>query len=179
MGAIANRYARAFADVVLERNLDSREVSGQLAGVVDLYRSNLDLRRVWESPAISAEQKRKLLDAIAQRSGLLQPVRNFLAVLLDHGRIRQLELIARQFQTELNNRLGIVEAEVTTARAMQESERAELLAQVASLTGKQVSAEYRIDPALIGGVTIRLGSTIYDGSVSGQLEKIKELLSAG
>ncbi len=177
MAAVASRYARAFADVVLDGKLDPKQVTEQLGAIVELYRSNLDLRRVWESPAIPAEQKRKLLDAIIERSAMLRPVRNFLAVLIDHGRISEVEQIARQFQTELNHRLGIVEAEITSARPLEEAESRELLAEVSRVTGKQVSARYKIDPSLIGGAAIRVGSTVYDGSVRGQLQKMKEQLS--
>jgi F-type H+-transporting ATPase subunit delta len=177
MAAVASRYARAFADVVLDGKLDPKQVTEQLGEIVELYRSNLDLRRVWESPAIPAEQKRKLLDAIIERSAMLHPLRNFVAVLIDHGRISEVEQIARQFQTELNHRLGIVEAEITSARPLEEAESRELLAEVSRVTGKQVSARYKIDPSLIGGAAIRVGSTVYDGSVRGQLQKMKEQLS--
>jgi len=178
MTAIASRYARAFSDVVLEMKLDPKQVTAQLDSMVELYRSSLDLRRVWESPAIAAEQKRHLLDAVAERAAILRPLRNFMAVLIDHGRIHDLEMVARQFETELNQRLGIVEAEVASARPLEQAEREELLAQVSQVTGKQVSAKYQVDPSLIGGATVRIGSTIYDGSVRGQLERIKEQLSA-
>ena len=177
MSAVASRYARAFADVVLNAKLDTKQVTEELDMIVGLYRSNLDLRRVWESPAIPAAQKRKLLDAILDGSSFLRPVRNFVAVLIDHGRIREIEPIVRQFQAELNHRLGIVEAEVTSARALPEAESRELLAEVARVTGKQVSAQYKIDPSLIGGAAIRVGSTVYDGSVRTQLQKMKEQLS--
>ncbi|MGD0975763.1 MAG: ATP synthase F1 subunit delta [Candidatus Korobacteraceae bacterium] len=177
MSAVASRYARAFADVVLDKKLDAKQVTEELNAIVELYRSNLELRRVWESPAIPAEQKRRLLDAIIERSAMLRPVRNFVAVLIDHGRISEVEQIARQFQTELNHRLGIVEAEVTSARPLAEAESRELLAEVERVTGKRVSAEYKIDPSLIGGAAIRVGSTVYDGSVRGQLQKMKEQLS--
>jgi F-type H+-transporting ATPase subunit delta len=177
MAAVASRYARAFADVVLDKKLDAKQVTEELGAIVELYRSNLELRRVWESPAIPAEQKRRLLDAIIERSAMLRPVRNFVAVLIDHGRISEVEQIARQFQTELNHRLGIVEAEVTSARPLAEAESRELLAEVERVTGKRVSAEYKIDPSLIGGAAIRVGSTVYDGSVRGQLQKMKEQLS--
>jgi F-type H+-transporting ATPase subunit delta len=177
MSAVANRYARAFADVVLGGKLDPKLVTEQLGAIVELYQSNPDLRNVWASPAIPAGQKRKLLDAIAERSALLHLVRNFVAVLIDHGRIREVDQIARQFQTELNHRLGIIEAEVTSARPLSETESRELVAQVAHVTGKQVSAEYKIDPSLIGGAAVRVGSTVYDGSVRGQFEKLREQLS--
>jgi F-type H+-transporting ATPase subunit delta len=178
MTAIASRYARAFSEVVLDLKLDSKRVIEQLHAVVELYRSSLELRRVWESPAIPAEQKRALLNVIAERDGLMPPVRNFLAVLIDRGRIHDLEMIARQFETEMNHHLGIVEAEVTSARPLPEAERQELLAQVSRVTGKQVSAKYEIDSSLIGGAMVRVGSTVYDGSVRGQLRKLKEQLSA-
>lgn len=177
MSAVASRYARAFADAVLGGKLDPKQVTEQLGAIVELYQSSSDLRNVWASPAIPAEQKRKLLDAIGARIALLHLVRNFVAVLIDHGRIREVNQIARQFQTELNHRLGIVEAEVTSARPLSESESRELVAQVEHVTGKQVSAEYKIDPSLIGGAAVRVGSTVYDGSVRGQFEKLREQLS--
>jgi len=178
MTAVASRYARAFSDVVLEMKLDPKQVTAQLNSMVELYRSSLDLRRVWESPAIPAEQKRHLLDTVVERDAILRPLRNFLAVLIDHGRIHDVEMIARQFETELNQRLGIVEAEVSSSRPLEQAEREELLAQASRVTGKQISAKYQVDPSLIGGATVRIGSTIYDGSVRGQLERIKEQLSA-
>jgi len=177
MAAVVSRYARAFAEVVLDHKLDPKQVTEQLGMIVELYRSNPDLRGVWESPAIPAEQKRHLLDAILERVTVLRPLRNFVAVMIDHGRIHEIEQIARQFQTELNHRLGIVEAEVTSARPLAEAESRELLAEVERVTGKRVSAQYKIDPSLIGGAAIRVESTVYDGSVRGQLEKIKEQLS--
>ena len=177
MSAVASRYARAFADVVLDAKLDAKQVTEQLGMIVELYRSNLDLRRVWESPAIPAAQKRRLLDAIIAGSAFLRPVRNFVAVLIDHDRIREIEQIVSQFHAELNNRLGIVEAEITSAHPLPEAESRELLAEVARVTGKRVSAQYKIDPSLIGGAAIRVGSTVYDGSVRTQLQKMKEQLS--
>ncbi len=177
MSAVASRYARAFADVVLDGKLDPKQVTEQLGVIVELYRSNLDLRRVWESPAIPAEQKRKLLDAIIERSAMLRPVRNFVAVLIDHGRIHEVEAIARQFQTELNHRLGIVEAEVTSARPLAEAREPGAAGGDCAVDRQTGEREYKIDPSLIGGAAIRVGSTVYDGSVRGQLQKMKEQLS--
>lgn len=179
MAAVASHYARAFADVVFDLKLDAKQVTEELRAMAELFQANLELRRVWESPAVPADQKLKLLDTIAQLSGILRPVRDFIAVVIDHDRISALAVIARQFQTEMNLRLGIVEAEVTSARTLSEPERQQLLSEVSRVTGKQVSAQYKIDLSLLGGATIRVGSTVYDGSVLGQLEKMKEQLSAG
>lgn len=178
MAVVTSRYARALADVVFDRNLDYAQVLQQVRSVVDLANSSLELRRVWENPAIPADQKRNLLDAFAGRLGLSKPVRNFMAVLIDHHRVHQLEEIAKLFESEMNDRLGMAEAEVTSARELTAAERAEMEAKISAMTGKRVRAKYATDATLLGGATVKLGSTIYDGSVRGQLQKIKEALSS-
>lgn len=179
MAAVHSRYARAFADVVLEHKLDVRQALEQLLAIAALLKESPQLRNVWENPSVPAEQKRKLLDSLAERLGATRWVRNFVAVIIDHHRIAALPQIAQQFQEELNQRLGMTEAEVVTARELSEQERSALEAQVARLTGKKVMARYQRDPKVLGGAIIRVGSTIYDGSVKGQLQRLKEELSAG
>lgn len=179
MAAVNNRYARAFAEVVLEQKLDTGKILAELGSLVELVNSSPQLRAVWENPAVPAEQKRNLLDAIVQRAGVSRQVRNFLAVLIDRGRIVALAQIARQFETELNERLGFVEAEIASARELGEQEKHALEAQIAQVTGRRVRARYVRDAALLGGAVIQVGSTIYDGSVKGQLQRLKQQLSAG
>jgi F-type H+-transporting ATPase subunit delta len=137
-----------------------------------------DLRRVLDNPAISIQEKIGLLDALSSRLGLLREVRNFAAVLIQHRRIGQLEQIARQFEQELNRRTGVTEAEVTSARELNVEERRALESKIERMTGQTVIARYAQDRSLLGGAVVRMGSTIYDGSVRGQLEKIREELSA-
>jgi F-type H+-transporting ATPase subunit delta len=178
MASVTSRYARAFADVVAENKLNANEVKAQLDSLVQVFESSEDLRRVWETPSIPAEQKRAVLDGlIAKLGGVPRQLRNFIAVLIDHGRIVALPQIAQQFATEMNQRLGIVEADVTSARELGADERAQLLAQLTQLTGKQVAANYLIDPGLLGGAQVRVGSTVYDGSVRGQLERMRQQLA--
>lgn len=177
MAAIANRYARALAEVVLEQKIPPDAAVQQVNILVDAVRESVQLRRVWESPAVPAEQKRRLLDAIVAQTGASRAVRNFFAVLIDHQRIPMLERIARQFETELNARLGFVEAEVSSARPLADEEKRDLELQVGRMTGKKVRARYGSNPELLGGVMVRVGSMIYDGSVRGQLEKLKEQLT--
>jgi F-type H+-transporting ATPase subunit delta len=98
-------------------------------------------------------------------------------VLIDRGRIVALQQIARQFESELNERLGFVEAEIASARELGEQEKRALEAQIAQVTGRRVRARYVRDAALLGGAVIQVGSTIYDGSVKGQLQRLKEELS--
>jgi|SRR5579863_2962690 F-type H+-transporting ATPase subunit delta len=178
MASVASTYARAFADVVFHVHLDAvRAISG-LQSIATLYTESVELRRVWQNPAVPADQKRKLLDAIVQREGIEKPVRNLVAVLIDHRRLSFLPRIVEQFEKELDARLGFAEALISSARQLGEEERRALEAQIAKATGKKVRASYGLDPSLLGGAVVRVGSTIYDGSVKGQLEKIKEAISS-
>ena len=118
------------------------------------------------------------LTGITERDRISSPVRNLVAVLIDHQRVKFFEPIIRQVQKELDARLGFAEADVTSARELGDSEKRALESRVGTLTGKKVRARYRQDTSLLGGVVVRVGSTIYDGSVKGQLEKIREAISS-
>jgi F-type H+-transporting ATPase subunit delta len=175
--AVVSRYARAFADVVFARRLEMAAVLRELRALVEILDSNPDLRRVWENPSIPAAQKRSLLDAIVAREKISKEVRNFAAVLIDHHRMVQLPEITRQLETELNQRLGMAEADVVSARELSDEERRALEGRIEGLTGKKVRAHYATDRGILGGAIVKLGSTIYDGSVRGQLERMKEQLA--
>ena len=178
MASVTNIYARALADVVVDKRIDANQAVKELRAVVALLEASPDLRKVWETPSIAAEQKRKVLDAIVAREGLSKPVRNFVAVLIDHRRTAFLPDIARQVEVELNERLGFAEAQVTSVRELTDGEKRTLEGQVEKLTGKRVRARYAQDASLLGGAVVKVGSTIYDGSVKGQLAKIRETLSS-
>jgi F-type H+-transporting ATPase subunit delta len=178
MASVTSTYARAFADVVFDQKLDPAKTLQEAQSLAQLAASSLELREVWEAPSIPAEQKRALLDAIVTRGSFSRPVRNFVAVLMDHGRIKFLDAIVTEFAHELNRRMGFVEAEITSSRELGEPERKALEAQVAKLTGQKVRARYAEDQSILGGAIVRIGSTIYDGSVKGQLEKIREAISS-
>jgi F-type H+-transporting ATPase subunit delta len=178
MASVASIYARAFVEVVFHAHLDPDLAVAELRGIVALMKESDDLRRVWENPAIRAGQKLRLLDAIAQSEGISRPVRNLVAVIIDHQRVRFLERIIRQLEKEFDERLGFAQAQVRSARELGETEKRALEAQVGKLTGKKVRAQYARDPSLLGGAVVRIGSTIYDGSVLGQLNRIKEAISS-
>jgi F-type H+-transporting ATPase subunit delta len=178
MASVASTYARAIADVVFSARLDPKNVMEGLHRISALLAESADLRRVWENPAVPAEQKRKLLDAIVQREGIERHVRNLIAVLIDHRRMQFLDRIALQLEKELDSRMGFAEAQVTSARELGDTERRTLEAQIEKVTGKKVRAQFGLDASLLGGAVVRVGSTIYDGSVKGQLEKIKEAISS-
>ena len=178
MASVASTYARAFADVVFSAHLDANRAIGGLRRISGLLAESSDLRRVWENPAVPADQKRKLLDAIVQQEGIEQHVRNLVAVLIDHRRIHFLDRITRQLEKELDARLGFAEAQITSARELGDAEKRSLEAQIEKVTGKKVRAHFGLDASLLGGAVVRVGSTIYDGSVKGQLEKIREAISS-
>ena len=151
---------------------------GGLRRIASLLAESADLRRVWENPAVPADQKRNLLDAIVKREGIEHHVRNLVAVLIDHRRVQFLGRIVEQLKKELDARMGIAEAQVTSARELGDAEKRSLEAQIEKVTGKKVHAHFALDAALLGGAVVRVGSTIYDGSVKGQLEKIREAISS-
>ena len=177
MAAVASRYARAMADVIAEAKLDPSLAVAQLRSLAAAFQESRELREVWESPAIAVEQKHKVLDALALKVGVTdRPVRNFIAVLIDHRRIALLPEITGQVERELNSRGGRIDAEIVSARELGPEQRSSLLAEISRLTGKSVLPRFVTDQSLIGGVTVRVGSTIYDGSVRGQLQRIRQQL---
>jgi F-type H+-transporting ATPase subunit delta len=178
MASVTSTYARAFADVVFDKRLDPAQTLQEAQSIAELAASSVELREVWEAPSIPSEQKRALLDAIVARAGYSRTVRNFVAVLMDHRRIKFLDPIVKEFEQELNRRMGFIEAQITTARELGEPERNALESQVANLTGQKVRARYSQDESILGGAIVKIGSTIYDGSVQGQLEKIREAISS-
>jgi F-type H+-transporting ATPase subunit delta len=175
--SVFSRYARAFADVVIEKKLDPAKVEDELGALVRIVESVPQLRTVWENPSVDVRQKHAVLDKIVTRIGGSRMLRNFIAVLIDHRRVAALPEIARQFELELNQRLGLADAEVTSARELSPAEKRALEARVGEVTGKKVRARYQTDAQVLGGAVVKVGSTIYDGSIRGQLEKLKEALS--
>jgi F-type H+-transporting ATPase subunit delta len=179
MAAIASRYARAFADVVFARKLNAAKSLADLHLLAGLVAGSSDLGRTWDNPSIGAPQKHAVLDAIITRLGASPQVRNLLAVVIDHRRSHDLAAIVRQVEQEINDRLGFAEAEITSARALGDAEKKNLEQQVQRMTGKSLRARYAQDPSLLGGAVVRVGSTIYDGSIQGQLKRLREQIAAG
>jgi F-type H+-transporting ATPase subunit delta len=175
LSAVAERYAAALADVAVERK-NSETVKRNLAAFVEAFSSIADLRNALESPALNAEVKRKVIAEVAGKMGLDVAVRNFIYLVVDHRRTEVLPEIEQAFLSELNERLGIVDAEVTSAHELNDDEKRQLSTVLEQRTGKKVEARFQIDGALLGGAVVRLGSTIYDGSVRDQLKRLREQL---
>jgi F-type H+-transporting ATPase subunit delta len=174
---VANRYARALADVVAATG-EYRKALGELKDFHEAYRSSAELREICQTPALPMAQKMKVLEAIVARLGASPITRNFLRVLLVHYRIALLEEVIEAFGKISNERLGVVQVKVSSAVELSDAERELLRARFGELTRRQAEVEFRLDQQLIGGVVAQVGSTVYDGSVRGRLERIRERLTA-
>jgi len=159
--------------------LDPARMLQELHGIEALLQESDQLRRVLENPSIPGNSKRAVLDAITQRLGTTRQVRNFVAVITDNRRLPLFSEILKQVEQELDDRQGFAEAQVSSARQLSDPEKQMLEVEIAKMTGKKVRARYAQDASLLGGAVVQVGSTIYDGSVKGQLERIREQLVEG
>jgi F-type H+-transporting ATPase subunit delta len=184
MSAFASRYARAFADVVTSAHLNVAAIDQQLSDFLATWDGSTELREIFENPAIPATQKIAILDKLntglgGRGLGLQKELRNLIAVLIHNDRIAYVKEVAEAYRAELEERQGIRQAEITTARELAEDERATLLAGVGKLAGAKIQPTFKLDKSILGGTVVRIGSTVYDGSVRGRLERLKEVLVAG
>lgn len=176
MSVLSLRYAHAFASVVLSRHLNGDQVEQQLRDFAGTFAGSRELRDVLMNPSIPNEQKLKVLDAIGSKVGIFPEVRNFIAVITQNHRLEDLDEIFAEYHTVADQQHNITEAEITSAHPLGAFERQMLESQVAKMAGSKVRATYREDKSLLGGAVIRVGSTVYDGSVRGQLEQLKQVL---
>lgn len=179
MAAFVSHYARAFADVVLQAKLDPVAIDRQLNDFLAAWDSSSQLRDVFENPAVSEAQKVAILDKMNAKLGMVPQLRNFIAVLIRNARIVHVHEVATAYRTELQERQGIRQAEIVTARELSDPEQNALLASVGKLAGAKIQATFKLDPSILGGTVVRIGSTVYDGSVKGRLERLREELIAG
>ncbi|HZS05728.1 MAG TPA: ATP synthase F1 subunit delta [Blastocatellia bacterium] len=175
---IANRYAHALADVILERR-EVSEVTRELSDFARLMQQNEELHGVFSSPAIPLARKRGVLDALLSRLRLRQTSSNFLQLLLSNYRLHHLPEVLGSLSKELDDRAGIISAEVTTARPLNDQNREMLNKRLREVTGREVRLQFRTDPELIGGVVTRIGSLVFDGSIKTQLAQMKRRLAKG
>jgi len=179
MSLFAARYARAFAESVAASKLDPAAVNSQLNDFVSAWKESPELRQFFESPAFPPAQKVAFLDKLNEKMGMTALVRNFVAVLIDHDRIGGVSEVIETYLRDMDERQGIFEVEIVSARPLDDGERRQLEAQVGEVAGGRVKANYREDTNLLGGVIVTIGSTVYDGSVRGRLDRLKEQLVAG
>ena len=177
MRTIAQHYADALADVALsEKSVEA--VSRELREFLGLLRESPQLGILLGSPAVSRANKHKIAAALVERMRASRTLRNFLFVVINQRRMTLLPEIQEAFETQLDDRQGVARASVTSARELNAGERKHLRAALERLSGRRVEAQYDLDPALIAGAVVRVGSTIYDGSVRTQLERLRARLES-
>ena len=180
ISVVAARYAAALADVVTAgvhasstAQADPAEITAQLRTVDDLIASSNELKNALASPAVTPSRKRAVIARLLAPMNVSEQVRNFLFVVIDHRRVHELKSIIEAFENLADQRLGFIRADVASATEMPEAQRKTLEAQLSRLAGKKTRLRYTIDPALLAGVVAKVGSTVYDGSVRGQLERLR------
>lgn len=173
---VARRYASALADVVIAQN-EAGEVSAELAEWERLVAANPPLAEAFNNPTIAYDNKSKVLNELISRSRVRTTTANFLKVLLKNQRFADLPLVRQKLEQILDERAGVISADVISARPVSDQVRAELEETLASLTQKKVRLSFQTDETLLGGIVTRIGSTIYDGSVRNQLSRLGEELA--
>jgi F-type H+-transporting ATPase subunit delta len=174
MSVAANRYAKALLDVLYPANAEvGRE---QLMKLSSLLSSQAQMRQLFENPTIAAERRKEVFKGIADSLSYETHVRNFLNLLIERNRLDLLDDIIGAYQKLLDEKLGIVRAHVTSASPLDSDQQRDIAASLEKATGKHVLIDLSVDPALIGGVVARVGSTIYDGSIRQQLQVFKQRL---
>jgi len=178
LSAVATRYASALADVVTSRGgaLRPPDAIAQLRAFEGILRSSPELHNALTTPAVPGSRKKAVVGRIADLEGLSRVARNFLFVLVDHRRIALLPEIIQIFERVVDERLGFAQAAVASAAGLTPDQRSQLTAEFERLTGKRLRMRFTVDPSLIGGVVAHIGSTVYDGSVRGQLAAMERRL---
>jgi F-type H+-transporting ATPase subunit delta len=172
----AVRYARALFDVVLGEHGDLTAVERQLAEFVDLLRANPGLEKVMLNPAVPAPRKKAAIAELTQRAGLTPVLAKLLVLLAERDRFVLLPDVLGSYRARLLDHQNVVRAEVTSAVALSPERVSQIQRSFAKATGRTVTLDTRVDPALVGGLVARIGSTVYDASLTTQLQKMKERL---
>jgi F-type H+-transporting ATPase subunit delta len=179
MPAFVARYATAFADVVTAAKLDTAAIDRQFTDFLSTWDGSRELREFFINPAQPSTLKVEVLDKLNAKLGMMKELRNLIAVLINNDRIGDVSEVAAAYRALLQEQMGIRPAEIVTARELSKDERDKLVAEVGKLAGAKIDASFKLDPAILGGTVVRIGSTVYDGSVRGRLERLKETLITG
>lgn len=173
---VARRYASALADVTLAQS-EATEVQAELVAWGEMISSNAPLLEAFSNPTVAYDQKAKVLSELIRRTSVRPTTANFLRLLLRNQRLAELPAVNAKFAQVLDERAGVVSAQVTSARPVPEATRSALEQKLGEVTGKKVRLTFATDESLLGGIVTRIGSTIYDGSVRDQLRRLGEELA--
>lgn len=176
MKSASLQYANALADIALEQGA-ADAAAKQLADFGGAYETSPELRSVLASPAIAREAKQAVVEKIAARLGASKIIRNFLFVIIDHRRTVILPEIIERFQEVIRQRQGVAAAEVRSAVELNEAQKSAMAQVLARATGGRVETTYALDPTLLGGAIVRIGDTVYDGSLRHRLNEMRAKLA--
>jgi F-type H+-transporting ATPase subunit delta len=174
--ASAVRYARALFDVALKESDPSR-VEQELSSITALIKEHAELQNALESPGVPPHAKRAVVQALVERGQFIPSVGKLLLMLAERDRLTLLTGVLEAFRAKLRDQQRVLEAEVTTAFPLEPEQHAALQQRLGAATARQVTLTTKVDPAIIGGVVARIGSTVYDGSLATQLTKLKGRLA--
>ena len=177
MKSASLQYANALADVALAQGAADAALK-QLADFGAAFAESSELRNFLMSPGVPRDAKHGVIEKIAARIGAGKIIRNFLFVIADHQRTHILPEIVASFEEVIRQRQGIAEAEISSAIELSAAQKKRFAETLERLTGKKIEAKYSLDPALLGGAVVRVGDTIYDGSVRSSLNEMRALLAA-
>jgi F-type H+-transporting ATPase subunit delta len=178
MPAFVARYASAFADVVTDAKLDTAAIDRQFSDFLATWEGSAELRTLFVNPAIPAVQKVEILDKLNAKLGMQKELRNLIAVLISNNRVGHVVEVAAAYRRILQQQSGIRPAEIVTARVLNADERSALVAELAKVAGAKLDPSFKLDSTIFGGAVVRIGSTVYDGSVRGRLDRLKEALTS-
>jgi F-type H+-transporting ATPase subunit delta len=180
-GALATHYARALADAVFAPNsgLSPEEAVVQMASVNSLISGSAELKRALLSPAVNKREKSAVVSKLADELGLHRLLRNFLLVIVSHRRVHEISGIRQQFEVVVDERLGWVPADITSAQELTPEQKEDIERALGSKLGKFIRAHYRVDSGLLAGLRARVASKEYDASLRGKLEGMRQRLAAG
>ena len=173
---VARRYATALADVIIARS-EEAEVRQELTTWQRMILSNPTLLEAFTNPTIPYEQKAKVLNELIARTKVRPTTANFLRILLKNQRLAEIAQVNAKLAQVLDERSGVVGAQVTSARPVSDTIKVSLEEKLGVITGKRVRLSFQTDETLLGGIVTRIGSTIYDGSVRNQLKRLGEELA--
>lgn len=172
----ATRYARALLDVAVQEKSNLDEIEQELAAFVDLLAQHPTLEKVLLNPAVPVPRKRAAVVELTKAAKNSTTVAKLLTLLAERDRLVLMPDLLASYRDRLLDYRRVVRAEVTTATPLASDRAKAIEASLATMTGRTVILATKIDPAIIGGVVARIGSTVYDGSITRQLQKMKERL---
>ena len=177
MKSASLQYATALTDIVLEQGV-ADPARTQLQDFAAAYAESPELRNFLASPAIPREAKHGVIEKLVARLDASKIIRNFLFVVVDNQRVHLLPEIVASFEQVLRQRQGVAEAEVASAVELNDGQKSTLVQTLERLSGKKIQAKYSLEPGLLGGAVVRIGDTIYDGSVKNRLNQLRARLTA-